>query len=95
VVTVLSARLRAAGWADHRRLAAVTAAVALPLLAVMAAFPGAPDDIGVPAALVWRFRVASLGANATLWALLTLGLSWVVSEATADGSPRPREAVAG
>jgi predicted cobalt transporter CbtA len=35
----------------------------------------------VPATLVWRFRVASLGANLTLWATLTLGVAWLVAEA--------------
>jgi predicted cobalt transporter CbtA len=35
----------------------------------------------VPATLVWRFRVASLGANLTLWAVLTLGVGWLVAEA--------------
>jgi predicted cobalt transporter CbtA len=91
LATVVSSRLRSAGWADHRRLAVVAATVVVPMLVVFALFPGAPDDIPVPASLVWRFRVASLGANATLWALLTFGLSWVVSEATAPAEARRPE----
>lgn len=85
--TVLSRRLRGAGWPDHRRVIAVTAAVAVPLLIVLAAMPPAPDEVSVPATLVWRFRLASLGANLTLWALLTLGVHWLVGEATARRQP--------
>lgn len=79
--TMVSSRLRAAGWADHRRIATVAAAVAIPMLVVFAVLPPAPDEVAVPATLVWRFRVASLGANLTLWAVLTLGVGWLVAEA--------------
>jgi predicted cobalt transporter CbtA len=78
--TILSRRLRAAGWAEHRRLAAVVAMVGGVMLAVYALLPAAPDDVPVPATLVWRFRVASLGANLLLWAVLTLGVCWLVAE---------------
>lgn len=81
--TVLGGRLRAAGWPDHRRWAAVVAAVAVPMLAAYALLPPAPDEVSVPASLVWRFRVASLGAQLTLWSVLTLALVWVVAELSA------------
>lgn len=77
----VSRRLRAAGWADHRRMVTVAAVVVMPMLVVFAAMPPAPDPVLVPATLVWRFRVASLGASLTLWTLLTLGVGWVVAEA--------------
>lgn len=96
---ILSRRLRAAGWADNRRIAAVAAVVVVPMLVIFAAMPPAPDPVLVPATLVWRFRVASLGANLTLWAVLTLGLGWVVAEAArragqddADSRPVPSRA---
>lgn len=79
--TILARRLRDAGWAEPGRIAAVVAAVAVPMLVVFAAFPPGPDEIPVPAQLVWRFRVASLGANLTLWALLTLTVAWLVDAA--------------
>jgi predicted cobalt transporter CbtA len=79
--TAVDRRLRAAGWPEHRRLPAVVAAVAVPMLLAFALLPPAPDEVSVPATLVWRFRVASLGANLTLWATLTLGLAWLVAEA--------------
>ncbi|HEY8525839.1 MAG TPA: CbtA family protein [Acidimicrobiales bacterium] len=81
--TILARRLRDAGWPDHRRLAAVAAAVVAPMLVVFAAFPPGPDEVPVPAQLVWRFRVASLGANLTLWGVLTLAVAWLAAEAQA------------
>lgn len=78
---ILSGRLRAAGWSEHRRTAALVAAVAVPMLMVLAVLPAAPDAVGVPATLVWRFRLASLGSTLLLWTALTLGLGWLVSEA--------------
>ncbi len=80
--TILSRQLRTAGWADHRRIAAIAAAVAVPMLVVFAVLPPAPDPVLVPATLVWRFRVASLGANLVLWSVLTLVVAWVVAEAS-------------
>jgi predicted cobalt transporter CbtA len=92
--TVVSRRLHAAGWAEHRRLAAVAATVAVPMLAAYALLPPAPDEVSVPATLVWRFRVASLGANLTLWVALTLAVAWLVAEARRDRSPAGRQASA-
>ena len=85
--TILSRRLRGRGWPEHRRLAAVVASVAVPMLAAYALLPPAPDEVSVPATLVWRFRVASLGANLALWATLTLGVAWLVAEAQRSRSP--------
>jgi predicted cobalt transporter CbtA len=79
--TILERRHRAAGWPEHRRWPAVVAGVAVPMLLAYALLPPAPDEVSVPATLVWRFRVASLGANLTLWVTLTLGLAWLVAEA--------------
>lgn len=77
----ISGRLRSAGWTDDRRLVIVAASVAVPMVLAFALLPGAPDPVLVPATLVWRFRLASLGANLTLWTVLTLGTGWVVSSA--------------
>ena len=95
---VLSRRLRDQGRPDHVRVPAVVAAVALPMLLAFALLPGAPDDVLVPATLVWRFRLASLGANLTLWTVLTVAFGWVVAEATrrreGDDAGRLAEAAA-
>src|SRR5581483_6668750 len=68
----LSSYLRDREWTDDERLIAVGLAIAVPLGVVLAALPPFHDPIGVPANLVWRFRIASLGGNLLLWSVLTL-----------------------
>jgi predicted cobalt transporter CbtA len=68
----LSARLRDRGWTDDERLIAVALAVVVPLGAIGALLPPFSDPIEVPANLLWRFRIASLGGNLLLWSVLTL-----------------------
>jgi predicted cobalt transporter CbtA len=76
VVLALAARLstylRERGWTDDERLIAVGLAIAVPLGVVCAALPPFHDPIEVPANLVWRFRIASLGGNLLLWSVLTV-----------------------
>ncbi len=79
--SVVGRRLREQRRPDHVRVTAVVATVAVPMLLAFALLPGAPDDVLVPATLVWRFRIASLGANLILWTVLTLALAWVTTEA--------------
>jgi predicted cobalt transporter CbtA len=78
LATILHGRLLSAGWALHRRLPAVAAAVVVPMLVAFAVLPPPPDAVEVPATLVWDFRIASLGANLLLWTGLTIGLAYVV-----------------
>jgi predicted cobalt transporter CbtA len=87
--TVVSRHLREQGRPDHVRVPAVVATVAVPMLLAFALLPGAPDDVLVPATLVWRFRLASLGANLTLWTVLVLALGWVATEADRRRSSSP------
>ena len=68
----LSSYLRDREWTDDERLIAVGLAIAVPLGIVCAALPPFHDPIEVPANLVWRFRIASLGGNLLLWSVLTL-----------------------
>ena len=77
----LALRLARRGVPDHLRLPAVALAVAVPMTLAFVLLPPAPDEVAVPASLVWRFRLASLGANLTMWAVLTFGLSAVAGEA--------------
>ena len=75
LATLVSRRLRRVGWDDPRRIAAVVALVAVPMLLAFGLLPPAPDAVNAPATLIWRFRVASLGGNLALWTLLTLGFA--------------------
>jgi predicted cobalt transporter CbtA len=77
----LSARVRERGWPDDRRVAAVVAAALAGFAVVFAVLPGSPDTIGVPANLVWQFRLNSLTGNLLVWTLLILGLGVVWTEA--------------
>lgn len=99
--TAVSQRLRAAGWSFERRVAVVAAVIAVPMLVAYAVMPAAPDEVSVPPTLVWRFRVASLGANLTLWTVLTIGVAVVGAAAIqrrdlsrADGPPQPAQSLA-
>ncbi len=77
VAAQLSARLRTAGWVDEQRLLLVALTVVLPMAVIYALMPPPPDEIAVPATLLWRFRLASLGGNLLLWGVLALGFAVV------------------
>lgn len=79
----LSGRLRRSGWAHARRVVAVGVATATVLTVVLALMPATADPIEVPANLLWRFRIASLGGNLLLWGLLTFGFALACTEARA------------
>jgi predicted cobalt transporter CbtA len=76
----LSARLRRAGWPDHRRMTAVVLAGLLGFGVLFAAMPPSPDGVSAPANLVWQFRINSLTGNLLVWTLLTLALGVLWSE---------------
>jgi predicted cobalt transporter CbtA len=99
--TRLSGTLRERQWPDAERLIAVGLAVVVPLGLVCALLPPFPDAIEVPANLLWRFRIASLGGNLLLWAVLTVAFgaaavrrerelaSPVADAAAVEGALRP------
>lgn len=78
----LATRLRREGWPEHRRLVAVGLAVVVPFAVALAVLPPAPDAVEVPATLIWRFRLASLGGNLVLWSVLSVGVGLLAAEAT-------------
>ncbi len=79
LAVALSSRLRR--WPHHQRNAAVTLAVLAPIAVALALLPAAPDPVDAPATLIWRFRLASLGGNALLWTVLTIGVGLLAAEA--------------
>jgi len=96
----LSTRLRERGWLDAERLVAVGLAVVVPLGLACAVLPPFSDAVEVPADLLWRFRIASLGGNLLLWSVLTVSfgtaavrreraLAGPVSEVAAGAAMRP------
>lgn len=89
LAVALSSRLRR--WPPHHRIAAVALAVLVPFTVALALLPAAPDQVDAPATLIWRFRLASLGGNALLWTVLTIGVGLLAAEAprrrSLTGSP--------
>jgi predicted cobalt transporter CbtA len=76
--------------------AAVPAALAVWALLVAVAFtgvPGTPDRIpsDVPATLLWRFRLATLGGAALFWTVLGLAAGALLARAAASRSPQQQE----
>ncbi|HKE75820.1 MAG TPA: CbtA family protein [Acidimicrobiales bacterium] len=84
----LSARLRAAGWPDDRRVVTVAAAGLVAAGVVFAAMPPSPDAVTAPANLVWQFRIDSLVGNLLVWTVLTLGLGTLWAEAQRRAAAR-------
>jgi len=80
VGVALAGRLRRAGWPEARRVAVLAVAGALAVGTALAALPAAPDPVTVPATLIWRFRLSSLGGNALLWAILSVGFGVLAAE---------------
>ena len=71
-----SRRLRAWGWSDPARVTVLATAYLVVMGAAMAVLPPGPDPSGAPAALIWRFRIASLAGWAFLWGVLGLAFGW-------------------
>ncbi|MBN1093216.1 CbtA family protein [Blastococcus sp. TML/M2B] len=81
-VLVQALRARGVGVPGTTVAAVVASAVALALVLVLV--PDNPDVIAadVPAAVVWDFRLASLGQLAVLWAGIGLAGGWFADRAT-------------
>ena len=100
-VLALSILLAWAVWRFHRtaRLApaaqtwATAALYAAGLVVIFLALPASPDTVEAPADLVWRFRLASLGALAVAWAVMALATGTLLSRAPARDSSDAQSAV--
>jgi len=89
VGVALAGRLRRAGWPEPRRVAVLAVAGVFAVGIALAALPAAPDPVTVPATLIWRFRLSSLGGNAVLWAVLSVGFGLLAAEASRRRQPVP------
>lgn len=70
----LAIRLRDRGRPEHLVWGAAVSLYAVAAAAALVVMPASPDTVDVPAALLWRFRIASLGGSLLLWAVL----GWVL-----------------
>lgn len=86
---------RAGRWSSSRgRPRPVPVAVALAVwLALVglgfAVLPGSPDPVTIPATLAWRFRMASAGGQAVLWAVTAFAFGWLRCSATGRTADEP------
>jgi hypothetical protein len=93
VIQVLVTRLKGRVSDDVRWiLAIVTPVVVIGL--IMFVFPSVSDPYpdGIPAQLIWSFRIRSLGSYALFWAIVGIFGGWLVSRA-ATSSPKNPPAV--
>jgi hypothetical protein len=84
----MSRWLRAQGFEDHLRLPVVALGYAAVIGTAYALWPANPDPVEVPADLIWRFRLASLGGAAALWSVLSVLFGWACLRAAASRPAR-------
>ena len=84
LVAALVSWLRSRGTSDAVTAITATAAGAVLLTLVLLLVPDSPDTVAadVPAAVVWNFRLASLGQVAVLWTTLGLVSGWLLERTT-------------
>ncbi len=82
----LYVRLRDGGWPEHRRWAAAAGVWATVVTTALLVMPSSPDTVDVPASLLWRFRIASLGGSALFWAVLGWVLGCLAQRDPATGA---------
>lgn len=75
-----SRALRERGVADHARITLVAVAYVAAVGAGYAIWPDNPDDVALPAQLIWEFRIAAIGGAAALWAGLALAFGWLLRD---------------
>jgi predicted cobalt transporter CbtA len=79
-------RLSARGVATSRRHLTVVACYLLVMVAAFLALPS-PEPVGVPADLLWNFRVASIGGQIVLWATTGALLGLLTERAERRAAP--------
>ena len=76
------------GLPEHLRLPAVGLLYVALVTLGLAALPGSPDPVTVPATLIWRFRLASLAGTAAFWAVCGAVFGWLRVAAATAGDRR-------
>lgn len=74
VLTLVARRLAATSLSAPARQSLVAAATAVAAAVLLAVLPSALPGDGLPAELLWRFRLVSIGAQTLLWAGIAVGV---------------------
>ena len=77
------------GVPEHVRLPVVGLLYVALVALGLAALPGSPDPVTVPATLIWRFRLASLAGTAAFWAVCGAVFGWLRVAATSRAALSP------
>jgi hypothetical protein len=75
-------RLRDRGVSEEVRVIVVGGAWLVAIGFALAIWPTNPDDVSVPAQLLWRFRLAALGGAFVLWTVLAVSFGWMSRDHT-------------
>ena len=94
IVEMLVARLRGRISDNLRWILAIVAPVVV-IGIIMFVFPSVSDPYpdGIPAQLIWSFRIRSLGSYALYWAIVGIFGGWLVSRIAAMSPPAPEVSV--
>ncbi len=79
--------LRARGRADVERVAGTTAVYATLVGFGLALLPSFTDRVGLPAQLLWRFRLSSIAGQAAFWAVTGLAFAWLATRRDPTNEP--------
>ena len=80
---------------EHQRVPAVGLLYVALVALGLAALPGSPDPVALPATLVWRFRLASLAGTAAFWAVCGVVFGWLRAAAASRAAAVPTLSGAG
>lgn len=80
--------LTRSGIAGARRFALTGLAYGAVLCVSFLVWPANPDPIEVPAKLIWRFRVDSLGQSALMWAVMAVVFGLLCERSARAEAPR-------
>jgi len=86
--------LRARAIPEPRRVPPTALSYVVLIIVAFVALPGNPDSINVPATLVWRFRLASLGGAAAFWSVLGVVFGWLCLRVRRSQAPADARAAA-
>jgi predicted cobalt transporter CbtA len=72
-------RLHERGFVEEVQVVAVGGAWLIAVALASLIWPASPDAVSIPAQLLWRFRLATLGGALALWMTVALVFGWATT----------------